>query len=246
MIDIHSHILPGIDDGAPDLETAVAMCRLAADDGCTAMIATPHQRHDAWPNSDSDQLRRLRDELQSAVGERPLIHLGAEIRVGPGVLRDLDAADGTLTPLAGSRYLLLEFARGSSGDGCEDLVHELVVGGWRPILAHPEFIGFLAENPSLMQRLAAAGALFQVTAMSVTGDFGRRARRRAWSFLHAELAHFVASDSHGVTRRPPGLLRARRAIATALGDETAARLAGANARAVLENRELTPAVAAGS
>lgn len=240
MIDIHSHILPGIDDGAPDLETAVAMCRLALADGCTTIIATPHQRHDYWPNDDGERLERLRARLQEAVGTAPVIHLGAEIRVDLDLLDEIDRRKPRLTPLAGSRYLLLEYARGALGTGCEELVHEVVVAGWRPILAHPEFIHFLASDPDLMSRLTAAGALFQVTAMSVTGDFGPGPKRLTEAMLRREQVHFVASDCHSVTHRPPGLARARDEIAARHGADVAERLTRDNGHAVVEDRPLVP------
>ncbi|MDX1502277.1 MAG: CpsB/CapC family capsule biosynthesis tyrosine phosphatase [Thermoanaerobaculia bacterium] len=241
MIDIHGHYLPGIDDGAESLQTAVAMCRLAAEDGCEAVIATPHQRHAVWDNRDPEGLEMLRRRLQEAVGERPEVHLGAEIRIGSGLLDDLDRPDrGRLTPLAGSRHLLLEYGRGERPRGCEDLVHELTVAGWRPILAHPELIRFLAEDLDLMERLAEAGALFQVTAASLTGDFGGLFRRKAWQIVERGLCHFVASDAHGEEWRPPGLARARSLIARRLGEETARRLTDENARGILRQGYVVP------
>ena len=236
MIDIHGHYLPGIDDGADDLTTAVAMCRLAAADGCDSVIATPHQRHAIWPNQQPDELERLRARLQERVGPRPRIHLGAEIRIGDGLLEDLDQPTRNgLTPLAGSRYLLLEYRRGARPGDAEELMHELKVAGWRPILAHPELIGFLAEDLGLMESLAEVGALFQVTASSLTGDFGDLASRRSWAMVERGLVHFVASDAHGERWRPPGLARARERIAERCGRQAARSLTHDNAAAILEN-----------
>ena len=245
MIDLHSHVLPGIDDGADDLATAVAMCRLAAADGCSAIVATPHQRTTHWDNSDLARLESLRRAVADEVGEEIEVHLGGEVRVDSGFLAELGgaepggAAEHGPAALAGSRYLLLELDRHHLRIDPADLVHELVVAGWFPIFAHPEFIPALARDLDLVADLAAEGALFQLTAMSLTGDFGRAPRQVCHDLLDRGLAHFVASDAHGVDHRPPGLSRARRVLAARWGEETADRLTRDNPRAVIEDRPLT-------
>jgi protein-tyrosine phosphatase len=174
MIDLHCHILPGIDDGARNLEEAVEMCRMAVADGCRAMVATPHQRRGAWWNSDREAILGLARELQSAVGPELRVLVGGEVHVDSGLLSEVEKLPGGgIFTLAGSRYLLIEFeTQGRPGEAIH-LVHELVVAGWRPIVAHPEFIPWLAGDPDLLKRLVSLGALTQITAMSVTGDFGR-------------------------------------------------------------------------
>ena len=247
MVDIHSHVLPGIDDGADDLATAVAMCRLAAADGCRAIVATPHQRTSHWDNSDRARLEALRAEVAERLDGAIELHLGGEVRVDADFLAELTASDDDgrgPAPLAGSRYLLLELDRHHLRVDPADLVHELLVEGWRPIFAHPEFIPALAADVDLVADLAAAGALFQVTAMSLTGEFGRTARQVCHELLDRGLVHFVASDSHGVDHRPPGLSRARRAVAARWGEDTAARLTRDNPLAVIEDRPLPTAATA--
>lgn len=242
MIDIHTHVLPGVDDGAGSLLEAAAMCRMAAADGCEALVATPHQRTGTWFNGDPDFLAVLLRELQEEIGERPRLHLGGEIRIDEDLLAELDDLPRSgLIPLAGSRYLLLEFNRDGSGPDPAGLVRTLVEGGWRPILAHPEFIPRLDRNPPLVEELVGMGALLQVTAMSVTGDFGPERQRSTRRYLEAGLAHFVASDSHGSRWRPPGLSRARATIAATWGEELAERLTSHNPRAVIEDRTLSTA-----
>jgi protein-tyrosine phosphatase len=244
MIDLHCHILPGVDDGAQSLEEAVAMCRLAAADGCTAMVATPHQRRGEWWNADRKHLAALADDIQDALGPELRVHLGGEIHVSSELLSEIEKLPdgGGILPLAGSRYLLIEFgSRGAPSEGFH-LIHELVVAGWRPIIAHPEFIPWLAPDPELVARLVALGATTQVTAMSVTGDFGRRPQVDSYALLDAGLVHFVASDAHGVRRRPPGLKRAYRLIASRWGEKTARRLTTDNPQAVVEDRPLLESV----
>lgn len=239
MIDLHCHILPGIDDGARSFEESVLMCRLAADDGCTGMVATPHQRRGEWWNADREHLAALADELQDKVAPGFRVYLGGEVHVDSELLTEVEKLPGGgLLPLAGSRYLLIEFDSAGTPREAIHLVHELVVAGWRPILAHPEFIPWLAADPELVGRLVELGATIQVTAMSVTGDFGRRSQSDSLVLLDAGLVHFLASDSHGVRRRPPGLRRAAYLVAERLGEETARRLTVDNPQAVVENRPL--------
>jgi protein-tyrosine phosphatase len=242
MIDLHCHILPGIDDGAPSLEQAVEMCRYAAAAGCEAMVATPHQRKSEWWNCDRAALSTLRRQLQEAVGPRPRILGGGEIRVDPRLLAEMlalrdDDAHGPL-PLADSRYLLLEFGSEAGLPEAADLVHELSVAGWRPVLAHPEFIHWMAADPPAVAHLVSLGALAQVTAMSLTGDFGRRAQADASRLIDMGLVHFVASDAHDIKRRPPGLRRAWDAIAARWGEEAARELIVDNPGAVVADQPL--------
>lgn len=248
MIDLHTHVLPGIDDGARSLDEAVKMCQLAALDGAVALVATPHQRRGSWWNADIELLEEIRVRVEATLAARsdsnePQLRVlsGGEIHIDPRFLGEFllspSASMGVL-PLADSRYLLLELDVDSTPREALDLVHELSVEGWRPVLAHPEFIPCLAEDVELVARLAGLGAHFQVTAMSVTGEFGRRAQTDVLRLLDAGLVDFVASDCHGSTRRPPGLSKARAVVAARLGEPLARRLFSDNPRAVIENRPL--------
>lgn len=239
MIDIHTHVLPGIDDGAADLEVAVEMCRLAAAGGCEALIATPHQRTPSWENTDAEALEALRRRVEEACGGRPAVHAGGEIRVDSMLLDELERHPETgLLPLAGSRYLLLEFARRGPVPDPITLTHELTVAGWVPVFAHPEMIPFLAADLDLMAQLTEAGALFQVTAMCVSGDAGPRLMGMVDRMIDRGVVHFVASDTHGTGRRPPDLHRARRRLAERWSEELAERLTAGNPRAVLTDEAI--------
>jgi protein-tyrosine phosphatase len=166
--------------------------------------------------------------------------VGGEVHVDSELLAEVERLPGGgLLTLAGSRYLLIEFDnQGRLGEAIH-LVHELVVGGWRPIVAHPEFIPWLAGDLDAVKRLVALGAMTQVTAMSVTGDFGRGPMTETHALIEEGLVHFVASDCHGVQRRPPGLRRAYQTIAGRWGAEVARRLVSDNPRAVVQNRPLS-------
>lgn len=241
MIDIHSHLLPGIDDGPPDLERALAMCQLAAADGTTAMVATPHLRHERWWNGDRPRLEQLAEQLRQAAPAGLEIHLGGEIAVRSQIYEEIPRLpDGDLLTLAGSRYVLLEFHPRGLGPEPQELVHELRVGGWVPILAHPERISWLMRDLALLERLIAEGALLQLTAMSVIGAMGKIAHLAAKELLDAGWVHFLASDAHDVTVRPPGLRAAYWHVAQSYGEPLAHALCFENPRAVLENRPLNP------
>jgi protein-tyrosine phosphatase len=220
MIDLHCHILPGIDDGADSLADSIAMCRMAAADGCRAMIATPHQRRPEWWNGDREGLVALAEAVQEAVGPQLRVLTGAEVHVDSDLLGEVEKLPGgSLLTLAGSRYLLIELPfvpRVAQDEAAADLVYELGLQGFRPILAHPELIPWLAGDTALIERLVRLGATVQVTAMSVTGEFGKQPQHDAMALLDAGLVHFVASDSHDTFRRPPGLRRAYERIAERL------------------------------
>lgn len=246
MIDLHCHILPGVDDGAEDLDTAVAMCRLAAEDGCTAMVATPHLRHELWHNEDREHLERQWRRIRGLASDVIEVHLGGEIAVNTESCGEMSRLPGgDLLSLAGSRYLLLEFHHRGMGPDPEELIHELVVEGWCPVLAHPERIRWLANDPRYLQALLDLGALAQVTAMSVVNLAGRYAFDAASRMLDAGMVHFVASDAHDTGHRPPGMSRAFRRVADTLGEPVARRLFLTNPLAVLENRPLNDSSDAG-
>ncbi|MEM6794321.1 MAG: CpsB/CapC family capsule biosynthesis tyrosine phosphatase [Acidobacteriota bacterium] len=238
MIDLHSHLLPGIDDGADDLDQALAMCRLAAADGCTAIVATPHLRHELYWNDERQEIvdlwRRLRDADPGIE-----VLLGGEIAVCAESLAEIDLLPGgELLSLAGGRYLLLEFNSRGLGPDPVEMVYELCVLGWRPLIAHPERIPWLARDLDLVAALVDHGAALQLTAMSVTGDLGWRLQERSHEMLDAGLVHVVASDAHNTGSRPPGLARAFDHVRKRCGEETARALFIDHPRTILENKPI--------
>jgi protein-tyrosine phosphatase len=248
LIDLHSHVLHDTDDGALSLDQAVAMVKMAASDGCVALVATPHQRRDEWNTSDPVRLAERLAEIVARAKGAPDLHLGAEIRVDSDLLADLDRRERSgVLPLAGSRWLLLELDPEGVGPDPVDLVEELGARGWRPILAHPEMIPFLWDDEiDWFPRLVESGASLQVTAMSVTGEFGRGPRERAWQLLDAGWVQFVASDAHRPDWRPPGLSRAFAQLEARLGEAAARALTVEHPRAVIEDRPLVASRVAGS
>ena len=245
MIDLHCHVLPGVDDGPATLAEAVKMCRMAAADGTTVMVSTSHQRHPSFPEVTRGILEGAWQELVAALDGPPEIRLGAEVRVDSELLAELDDPARPIVPLAGGHYLLVELTRHEQPPAPEELVHELVVAGWRPVLAHPEMIPWLAPDLERLAGLVAAGGMLQVTAAALLGDFGRGPRDASWAMLDAGLVHFVASDSHSTTWRPPGLSAVRALLERKCGGETAHRLLVANPGCVVADVPLPVSPAGG-
>lgn len=240
MIDLHSHILPAVDDGAQDLDQAVRMCRMARADGCSAIVATPHLRHPQFWNDDRALLSERWQELRARVGDEIEVLLGGEIAVHGESLAEIDLLPegGGLLPCAGSHYLLLELPFGGMGPDPVEMVYELGVAGWRPIIAHPERIAWLMRDPGMIDEMVAQGALMQVTAMSITGDFGPVAAEAAQRLFDRGAVHVVSSDAHDDRLRPPGLSRARRAVEKSWGEKVGRALFETNPTAVVEDREI--------
>lgn len=245
MIDTHCHLLPGVDDGPPDLDAAVAICRRAAEDGCTAMVATPHLRHELWWNGDRRALETRWRRLREAVGGAPEIHLGGEIAVNSQSVEEMIRGSETLLTLAGSRYLLLELDWRGVGPDPEELIHELAVAGRFPVIAHPERIPWLVGDPPLVLRLLELGATLQVTARALSGEMGRAAQAASRALMDAGLVQFIASDAHDLRTRPPGLRATYELVVATWGEPVARRLFEDNPRAVLEDRPLGENAGAG-
>lgn len=214
MVDLHSHILPGLDDGAPDLKASLAIADAAARDGTTTIVATPHVSlsYDAEPAVITAGVQTV----QAALAEQEIdlrIEAGAEVAVA----RLIELDDGALEPLCVGRgpYLLVESPY-SASPFLERLIFDLQTRGFKPLLAHPERCPIFQRDRRLLERLVSQGALCSVTAGSLTGSFGRTVQRFTRELLRAELVHDISSDAHDTTRRPPGLSAAARELRTEL------------------------------
>ena len=245
MIDLHSHILPGVDDGAEDLEQALRMCELAYRDGCTAIVATPHLRHERYDNRDRKLLeqrhRQVCEAISLKMGSGFKVFLGGEIAVHSESLVEIDQLpQGTLLGMAGSRYLLLELSTHDLGLDPVEMVYEVGLAGWRPIIAHPERLAWLVADLGLVGAMVDHGALLQLTAMSLTGAFGPAIQGASDRLMDRGWVRFVASDAHDERIRPPGLRTARERVAKEWGGGVAEALFVNHPKAVLEDRPLDP------
>jgi protein-tyrosine phosphatase len=240
VIDLHSHVLPGLDDGPDALEQSLEIARAAVEDGIAGLAATPHVRDD-YPTS-VDAMRAGVSELRAALaaGAVPLeLYTGGEVALGR--LRALSADDLRGFALAGSRYLLLEFPYHGWPLDLSVRLFELQAAGFVPVLAHPERNPEVMAAPERLEALVAAGALVQVTAASLDGRLGRRTQRSGLELVRRGLAHLVASDAHAPSLRGIGMS----AAAAAIGDgATARRLTVDVPAAIVADAEVPAAAAA--
>lgn len=235
MIDLHSHILPGIDDGAPDLGVALEMARIAVANGVAVQACTPHIFPGLFDNS-GPQIRCATQELQRHLDEHgvPLrLVAGADVHIVPNMVNGLRA--GEILSLADTRYVLVEPPHHVAPPRLEHLFFELMASGYVPILTHPERLTWIETRYETLVQLFRAGVWMQVTAGALTGAFGRRPKYWAERMLSEALVHILASDAHGARRRPPDLAEGRAAAAKWLGEEEAEQLVSLRPRAVLEN-----------
>ena len=235
MIDLHSHVLPGVDDGARDLADSVEMARAAVADGIAVLAATPHVRDD-YPTS-ADTMERRLAEVRAAVAAE-----GIPLDVVPGGevalerIPELPAEELRRFGLGGNpSWVLLEFSYFGWPLDLEERLFRLRGHGIRGVIAHPERNAEVQANPERLERAVRGGALVQITAASLDGRLGKGSRQAAFRLLELELAHLVASDAHAPSIRQIGMRDAVRAI----GDEELAHwLTEAVPRAIVDGTPL--------
>lgn len=239
MIDLHCHLLPGIDDGAENLETAIQMARIAVADGIHTVACTPHIYPGLYPNTGPAIRRaveRFREQLASA-GIPLTITCGADIHLTPDLASGLNS--GALPSLHGSRYFLLEPPHHVAPPQLEETVFGLATAGYVPVITHPERLTWIEDYYDLFPRLVKGGAWLQVTAGSLTGHFGAAAQYWGERLLDEGLVHLLATDAHGVSNRPPVLSKGYQAAARWVGPEEADHLVKTRPSAILD--DLNPA-----
>lgn len=235
MIDIHTHILPGLDDGAANWDETLNMARAAALEGITTIIATPHHANGRYINPAADveeDTRRVNEQLKAA-GVPVAIMPGQEIRVHDDLLEAWERRE--LLPLAASSYVLIEMPSSHIPREMEELIHELRVMQLKPIIAHPERNAEIVKHPERLADLIREGAFAQVTTHSLLGGFGRRIEQSAWSLCSSGLIHIVSSDAHHLERRGFRLREAYEAIHDRMGAEWEDFFLS-NAQCVIENK----------
>ena len=235
VIDIHSHILPEVDDGPKSWETAEAICRMAAEDGIEHMIATPHANDRYF--YDRPYLTKLLDELQQRIGQRLKLGLGCDFHLS---FENMQAAQ--VTPekysINGGRYLLVEFNNFNIPQQLDTWLEQMCERAITPIITHPERNPILQKDLERVLRWARFGCVVQITASALTGSWGERAGESARWLLKKQSVHFLATDAHDVTRRPPILSAARDLVAKEFGQDVAHALVEGNPGAVIRNEPL--------
>ena len=236
MIDLHSHILPGIDDGAKTLDVSLEMARIAVADGIHTMACTPHIYPGMYMN-DGPGIHKAVAALQMVLNREgiPLkLVVGADVHLVPGLLDGL--RDGRVPTLHGSRYFLLEPSHTTPPPRLEDSVFNLIASGYTPIITHPERLTWVENHYPVFLRMIEQGAWMQITAGALTGMFGPRAKYWGERFLGEGHTHIIASDAHSAGRRLPRISEARAMAQRLLGEEEAQRLVVERPQAVLDNR----------
>lgn len=234
MIDLHAHVLPGLDHGPRDWEESLAMCRIAVEDGIRTLAATPHV---------SEEFPNRRERIEAAVvelrGRLAAAGIPLEVAVGGDYRARLDLSPETVLTLGGNgRYFLLEFPYEALPPDADAVVRTLLARGLTPIVTHPERTASLQREWRCLEPLVREGAVVQVTAGSLLGNFGRAAANTAYRFLREGWVHLLASDAHWSRTRVPRLAAGCEAASRVVGAAAAAALVEAHPRAILEGRDV--------
>ena len=235
MIDIHSHILPGLDDGSPNLEESVAMVRMAAESGTTDMVASPHANleHAFDPALVESKIAELLIASEGVVR----IHYGCDFHLYFDNVQDA-LANPSKYSINHKNYVLVEPSELLVFKSTQDALERMQAAGMAVIITHPERNGLLQRGIDKLESWVAGGSYLQLTAQSLFGRFGKQARRFSEELLRRGLVHFVASDAHDTQGRTPRLDEAYAWIARAYGEAMAERLLVSNPAAVLSGEPL--------
>jgi protein-tyrosine phosphatase len=245
LIDIHSHVLYGLDDGAHTFDESLAMIRMAAEHGTTALVATPHAS--SRYRFDPELIAQRIAELTAACGGALELYSGCDFHLSYDNIEDALVNPNKYT-INQKNYLLVEFSDLLIFKNTQEILDRLAGVGMVPAITHPERNGLLRQRVEEIAAWVESGAYVQVTAQSLTGGFGRRAQDFCRLLLDRGLVHFIASDGHDCERRPPRLDQARAWLAENYGDEVSETLSVINPRAAVAgnplervNVEVTPA-----
>ena len=235
MVDIHCHILPGLDDGPITLAESVEMAKMAIADGITHVVATPHSsdRYKFEP----ELIRSRKDELQGMIGDKLKLATGCDFHMNVENVRALREDPKRFT-IHQKNYLLVEFADFSIPPQMDEILKEILVGGITPIITHPERNPLLRSRRQRLAEWVQMGCFVQVTAQSLLGRFGQSAQSAADRLLADDSVHFVASDAHNTKSRPLQLKEAFDAVAKRKGKQVASALFRENPLAAFEGAPL--------
>ena len=237
MVDIHSHVVYGMDDGAKTLDDSLAMVRMAAESGTTDLVATPHAnpKYRFEPSLIADRLAEVQEKSGTAIRLYP----GCDFHLSYDNIQDAIANPAKYT-IDHRSYLLVEFSDLLIFRNTAEIFARLQEAGMTPVITHPERNDLLRQRLANIAEWVAAGACVKVTGQSLLGDFGRRARDFARALLDQRLVHVLASDGHDLEHRPPRLDRARAWVREQYGEELADRLCLTNPKAILSGQPLEP------
>ncbi len=239
MIDIHHHLLFDLDDGSRSLEMSVDMAAMAVEDGITHIVCTPHanERFAYQPEVIRERLNAV-EEVLLARGIGPLaLGIGCDFHLMYENVEDALHRPNRYT-INQKNYLLVEFPDYSISPNTNETLYDLRLSGMTPIITHPERNPILSKQPERMGEWLSTGSLVQITAASLHGRFGQVAQKTCHWLLERNWVHFIATDAHNLTSRPPQMRAAYDSVAEKYGEETAQRLCVSNPLAVFEGQQL--------
>ncbi|HEV2275521.1 MAG TPA: CpsB/CapC family capsule biosynthesis tyrosine phosphatase [Acidobacteriaceae bacterium] len=237
MIDIHHHLLFGLDDGPRDIEVSVAMAEMSIQNGVTHIVCTPHSSEQF--RFDPEENRERLAMIEQRIGGRLTLGLGCDFHLMYDNIEDA-VANPEKYSINGKNYLLVEFPNQSISHNMTEIFFRLSLAGLTSIITHPERNPVLTRQPERLAEWIHAGCYVQITAASLTGRFGKTAQQLSFRLLNQNWVHFIATDAHDLLSRPPKLREAYDLIGERYGAETAQRLFVDNPRAVFYGEPLPP------
>jgi len=232
VIDIHCHILPGIDDGPSDIQESIKMAKIAARDGITKIVATPHIKNTLHPvTSIRDSIARLNRRLEE-------LDISVEILQGADVHAMLDISLLREYTINNTQYILVEFPHSHLPNSMKEVLFKMMVQGYRPIITHPERNVSVLKDPGAIFELINGGVLAQITADSIIGTFGIDIQECSRYLLKKNMVRFIATDAHSSHHRKPVLSQGLKAAGKIIGKEEALKLVTVNPEAVVKGKPL--------
>lgn len=241
MIDIHCHILPGVDDGPGKIEESVEMCRIAEADGIKVVVATPHYNPGKY-EFPLDRINRAKESLEEELYKNDIslkLLLGSDVSITPETHKDIESKP-EITIGGDRKYILAEFHDSYVPPNWESYLLSLIPKGTVPILTHPERNKWFMDHPLAMETFAKNGGLVQISAMSLTGEFGYEIQDVTINMLENSLVHIIATDAHSVEHRPPLLSDSLKVAEDIIGSESARKMVFDNPASVIKGLPLSP------
>ena len=232
MIDIHCHILHGIDDGPKYINESIEMAKIAAEDGISKIVATPHIKNEIIPAIEiQNRVENLNHHLKK-------LHIPVEILPGADVAAHIDPSLLQQFTLNRSKYILIEFSHTHLPSTTKDILFNLKVNGFMPIITHPERNPSIIKNQDLLLELMDDNVYIQITASSLSGKFGPKIKKCAVDLLKKGIVSFIASDAHSINYRRPRLSNGLQVAEKVIGRDSAVRLVSDNPEAVIAGESL--------